>query len=94
MTKNAKKKIKHDYAAALGLHTYCRPKKRKRVRVPQQRLMYCSEDAAAMLAISPRKLWELQNRGEIVGVRFGRALRFPHAELVRFIEAESERVRR
>ena len=38
-------------------------------------------DAARALAISPRKLWEITNRGEIPCVRIGRAVRYDLADL-------------
>ena len=38
-------------------------------------------DAARLLAISPRKLWELTNTSEVPSVRIGRCLRYPREEL-------------
>lgn len=38
-------------------------------------------EAARMLAISPRKLWELTNTNEVPSVRIGRCLRYPREEL-------------
>ncbi len=45
-----------------------------------------SREAAAFLAISERKLWELQNAGEIRVVRFGRLVRFRRSDLEAWIE--------
>ena len=42
-------------------------------------------DAATMLAISPRKLWELTNCGEIPCVRIGRAVRYKPVDLHEWI---------
>lgn len=50
---------------------------------PEQLLR--SNEAAALLAISPRKLWELENAGQIPAVRFGRAVRYRHADLAAWI---------
>ncbi|MDB4628023.1 helix-turn-helix domain-containing protein [bacterium] len=50
---------------------------------PEQLLR--SNDAAALLAISPRKLWELENAGQIPSVRFGRTVRFRMFDLVEWI---------
>lgn len=43
-------------------------------------------DAARVLAISPRKLWELTNRGELPAVRIGRAVRYDPCDLTAWIE--------
>jgi len=41
------------------------------------RLALRPREAAQMLAIGERKLWELTNRGLIPHVRFGRSVRYP-----------------
>ncbi|WP_423838956.1 helix-turn-helix domain-containing protein [Symmachiella dynata] len=41
--------------------------------------------AAKVLAISPRKLWGMTNRGEIPHLRLGRSVRYPVSELRRWI---------
>ena len=41
-----------------------------------------------MLAICPRKLWELRTRGEIPHVRLGRAVRYDKADLYRWIQTQ------
>ncbi|MEO6708566.1 MAG: helix-turn-helix domain-containing protein [Planctomycetota bacterium] len=38
-------------------------------------------EAAKLLAISPRKLWELTNMGEVPVIRIGRSLRYPREAL-------------
>ena len=43
------------------------------------------KEAAAVLAISPRKLWELTNCGTIPCVRMGKAVRYDPADLNHFI---------
>lgn len=51
-------------------------------------------DAARLLAISERKLWELQNSGQIPVVRIGsRNIRFDPADLRRWIERAKRRRR-
>ena len=45
-------------------------------------------DAARMLAISERKLWELTNRNLIRAVRIGRAVRYDMRDLEAFIAAQ------
>ena len=49
-------------------------------------LLLKAAEAARILAISPRKLWEMTNCGEIPCVRLGRAVRYDHRDLVAFIE--------
>lgn len=48
------------------------------------------KQAAATLAISPRKLWELTNCGKIPVVRLGRCVRYDQADLQRFIEVQKK----
>ncbi len=50
---------------------------------PEQLLR--SHEAAALLAISPRKLWELENAGQIPSVRFGRAVRYRLSDIKSWI---------
>ena len=54
-------------------------------------LLLNSEEASAALRISPRKLWELTNSGEVPSIRIGRALRYPLADLKAWIEAKKKR---
>jgi len=42
-------------------------------------------EAAKLLGIGERKLWELTNRGEVPHVRLGRAVVYPVAELERWL---------
>jgi excisionase family DNA binding protein len=44
-------------------------------------LLLRAGDAAKLLAISPRKLWQLTNMGEVPVMRIGRSLRYPREEL-------------
>jgi excisionase family DNA binding protein len=45
-----------------------------------------------LLSISPRKLWELTNRGVIPSIRIGRSLRYRHEDLRAWAERQvSER---
>ncbi len=47
-----------------------------------------SSDAALLLAISKRKLWELTNTGEITCVRVGRLVRYSPEDLYEWIECK------
>jgi excisionase family DNA binding protein len=53
------------------------------------RLLLTARDAAAALAISERKLWELTNGGVIKAVRIGRSVRYARAALEEFIAEQS-----
>jgi len=46
-------------------------------------------EAARALAISPRKLWELTNTGEVPSVRIGRALRYRPESLSEWLELQA-----
>lgn len=48
-------------------------------------------EAAELLAISPRKLWELTNTRELPSVRIGRCLRYPKAELKLWVAKQQAR---
>ena len=48
------------------------------------------KNAAKSLAISPRKLWQLTNCGDIPCVRIGRAVRYDPIDLRRWIDANKE----
>lgn len=48
-------------------------------------------DAAKLLAISPRKLWELTNTREVPSVRIGRCLRYPKEELKLWVTEQRAR---
>ena len=47
-------------------------------------------EAARLLAICTRKLWELTNRGEIPHVRIGRAVRYDGQDLEAWIEKHKQ----
>lgn len=53
-------------------------------------LLLRPRDAAKLLAISERALWERTRRGEVVCVRIGRAVRYVRAALVSYIAALHE----
>ncbi len=59
-----------------------------------QPLLLKPRDAARLLAISERKLWQLTNCREIPAVRIGRAVRYSHAALRAWTEARSTPERR
>jgi len=48
-------------------------------------------EAARLLAISPRKLWELTNARELPVLRIGRALRYPTGELRAWVAERRDR---
>ena len=50
-----------------------------------------SDEAARLLAISPRKLWTLADDGEIPVVRIGRSVRYDPADLRDYIERQKHR---
>ena len=54
-----------------------------------EKLLLTARDAAFVLSISERKLWELTNRGIIKCVRLGRSVRYARSALEAFIEGQS-----
>ncbi len=50
-----------------------------------------SDEAAKLLAISPRTLWSLADEGEIPVVRIGRSVRYDPADLQDYIERQKHR---
>lgn len=58
---------------------------------PPPALLLTAAEAAKALAISPRKLWEITNCGELPAVRIGRAVRYRPADLVAWIDARLSR---
>ena len=54
-------------------------------RVKPDILLLTEREAAEVLAISPRKLWELRMCGKIPCVRIGRAVRYDPADLKAWI---------
>ena len=46
-----------------------------------------SVDAANWLKISPRKLWQLSNTGQIPVVRIGRSVRYRFGDLLKFVDS-------
>lgn len=55
-------------------------------KAPSLEALLKVHEVAAILAISPRKLWEITNRGEIRCVRIGRLVRYKYQDLQAFIE--------
>lgn len=59
-------------------------------RQPGGKLAYKPAEAAELLSISARSLWTLTNQGEIVAIKIGRSVRYPHSELERFLRSQLE----
>ncbi len=57
---------------------------------PQPTLLLTATQAAEALAISPRKLWSMTQSGQVPHIRLGRCLRYPAADLQRWIDARRE----
>jgi len=53
-------------------------------------LLLTPQQAAEALAISPQKLWSMTTCGEIPHIRLGRSLRYPAADLQRWIEQHKQ----
>ncbi|MGH7129568.1 MAG: helix-turn-helix domain-containing protein [Planctomycetaceae bacterium] len=51
-------------------------------------LLLTAREAARALAISPRTLWTVTNRGEIRPVRIGRAVRYDVRDLIEWIDEQ------
>lgn len=50
-------------------------------------LLVKPDKAAELLTISPRKLWELTNRGEVPCVRIGKSVRYLPEDLRAWIDS-------
>lgn len=55
-----------------------------------KRLLYNPEEARIALGISPRKLWAMTASGEIPHLRIGRSVRYPVADLQRWIDDQTK----
>ena len=53
-------------------------------------LLLTPQEAANVLAISPRKLWGMTASGEIPHVRLGRCVRYPVADLRDWIDEQKK----
>jgi len=53
-------------------------------------LLLTSKQAAKVLAISPRKLWDMTKTGTIPHIRLGRCVRYPVNDLQRWINVQKE----
>lgn len=54
-------------------------------------LLVNSAEAARLLSIGKRKLWELHTTGELPSVRIGKAVRFSPADLADWIETKKKK---
>ena len=52
-------------------------------------LLLTEKEAASLLRISPRKLWEIRMQGQIPFIRFGRAIRYSRDELTSWIQDQN-----
>ena len=52
-------------------------------------LLLTEREAASLLRISPRKLWEIRMQGQIPFVRIGRAIRYSRDELASWIQDQN-----
>ncbi|MEL6396613.1 MAG: helix-turn-helix domain-containing protein [Planctomycetota bacterium] len=55
------------------------------------KLLLTEREAAAVLSISPRKLWELRMCRKIPCIRFGRAVRYDPEDLTAWIKSNKTR---
>jgi len=53
--------------------------------------LFTIKQVAAILSLSPRKIWELTASGELPTVRAGRAVRIDRRDLETWIEANKSR---
>jgi excisionase family DNA binding protein len=53
-------------------------------------LLISPKDVAAILSISPRKLWSLTASGEIPHLKIGRSVRYPLTDLQQWIELQKK----
>ena len=56
----------------------------------ESNLLLTASQAADSLAISPRKLWGMTASGEIPHIRLGRCVRYPVADLQRWIDQQKQ----
>lgn len=54
-----------------------------------QRVILSTREAAQLLGISTRKLWELTNRGEVPHTRIGRRVLYSREKLLEWFESRS-----
>jgi excisionase family DNA binding protein len=50
-----------------------------------------AEEVAAMLAMSPRAVYDLAAKGELAAIRIGRVIRFSVDDVERFVDEHRER---
>jgi len=56
----------------------------------QESLLVTARQAAALLSISERTLWEVTHRGELPAVRIGRAVRYQRNDLEKWIQQKKQ----
>jgi len=61
-------------------------------RIAHTALLVNAKEAAKMLAVSPRKLWSMtfEDQPGLPYIRCGRLVRYPVAELLRWIEQQRQ----
>lgn len=75
-------------AVVVRLQTDCPGLANHGTQCPPEKLALSTDEAAEVLSISPRLLWDLQNSGKIRATRCGTRVVYAVAELKRFLEAE------
>lgn len=55
-----------------------------------ERLLLRARDAAKLLSISERTVWQLTHEGKLASVRFGRTVRYDVHDLQAFIAAQRQ----
>lgn len=70
-------------------HEVTRPAPVPKQTVPEDELLLIdTQRACKLLGVSPRKLWQMYNSGEMPApIRIGRAVRWSHEELRAWVEA-------
>lgn len=58
---------------------------------PDMPLLIDAKRASLILSISPRKLWEMTNAGQIPSLRIGRAVRYSVSALREWVDAQERR---
>lgn len=61
-----------------------------RSHTPVEKKLVTEREAATILSISPRSLWDLRTRGDIPFVRIGRSVRYDTRDLETWIQDSKE----
>ena len=56
---------------------------------PDDPILITEREAAKVLCISPRKLWDLRQQGDVPHIRLGRAVRYSRRDLAAWIDAQA-----